>query len=90
MLRVGGYYAMLFFMYSGSHVSVETADFGATRVFGDEFHAAFPYELYLNPKAGSRHLSEYREKRHARETDSNIDQIVYVFSRIGNSIILVL
>ena len=58
-LRVGGHYAKLFFQYNGSNGRAESADYGATRVFGDDFHASFPYELYLNAKAGKRELSEY-------------------------------
>ena len=60
-VRVAGHYAKACFLYDRRTDSpLRPVD---SEAFSEDFNGYIKFDMYLNPKKGSRHLSEYRESR---------------------------
>ena len=60
-VRIAGHYAKACFLYDKRTDSpLMPVD---SEAFGENFNGHIKFDMYLNPKKGSRHLSEYRESR---------------------------
>ena len=70
LIRVGGRYGKFFLHFIGSRPERVDAYFGN----GAEFGMSFDCEVFLNPKAGDRNLTEYGEIPRRRHRDPSRPQ----------------
>ncbi len=65
-LRIRGHYAKACLYYANGYSDIQLGPVDS-EAFREKSHWEFQFDMYLNPKEGDRHLSEY-------ETESNVDR----------------
>ena len=65
-IRAAGHYAKAYLYYANGYSDIQLGPVDS-EAFREKSHWEFQFDMYLNPKEGDRHLSEY-------ETESNVDR----------------
>ena len=65
-IRAAGHYAKAYLYYANGYSDIQLGPVDS-EAFREKSHWEFQFDMYLNPKEGDRHLSEY-------ETESNVNR----------------